>query len=372
MALASSSIAVLRAFAVAALLAVALLTAGDATAQQARAVASRTMPSVVYISVTTAAGSAIGSGFVVAPGIIATAYHVVDGMRSGTVRFVGASTETPIRSLLVSSREQDLALLAADTGNAKPLALAEASQVAVGDQIWALGNPEGYEGTISEGIVSAIRTTRGVMNYQITASTFPGSSGGPIVNAFAEVVGVLLRGVGETLNFIGTSTDVAALLRQANGARQAAPPVAVAQPPARPAAPAPAAAVQGTYGDLALKAGFDPDPTTVEVLAGGILDAETLSAACSGFIGGTPDVMLNYSAGALFNLHIYVQSTADTTLVVRLPNGKYACDDDGAGELNPLVTVENPASGFYAIWVGVFLKDDYPSATVHVSEVGPA
>lgn len=359
--------------ALALLAAALLLPALHAVAQQARAVASRTMPSVVYISVKTAGGGAIGSGFVVAPGIIATAYHVVDGMQSGTIRFVGKSGETAIQSLLASNKDQDLALLAADTGTAKPLPLAEASQISVGDQIWALGNPEGYEGTISEGIVSAIRVTRGVTNYQITASTFPGSSGGPIVNGFAEVVGVLLRGVGETLNFIGTSTDVAALLRQTNTAR--APGPVAAAPVAAPAARAPAAATppgRDAYDQLALKAGFDPDPTKIDVLAGGSNDAEKLSPDCGGYISLKPDVVLDYTADPLFDLYVFVRSSADTTLVVQLPNGKYLCNDDDGGGLDPLVTVESPASGLYSIWIGLWGEGEYEDATVHISEIGPA
>lgn len=179
---------------------------------------------------TTADSASIGSGFVVAPGVIATAYHVVEGMRTGTVRFVGQTAEVLIRAVVASNRDQDLALISADTGVAKALPLANASQVVVGDPVWAIGNQEGYEGTISEGIVSAIRNIRGVSTFQITASTFPGSSGGLIVNGFAEVIGVLLRGVGETLNFIATSADVAELLHQPNAAPR---PPAVAVAPTR-------------------------------------------------------------------------------------------------------------------------------------------
>src|SRR5882724_3956676 len=75
---------------------------------------------------------------------------------------------------------------------------------------------------------------------------------------------------------------------------------------------------QPAYGTLDLQAGFEPDPRTVQVQAGGPNSAEGLGRDCAGFIDfRQPDVNLTYRAGR-FPLYIAVQANADTTLVVNL------------------------------------------------------
>ena len=112
-----------------------------------------------------------------------------------------------------------------------------------------------------------------------------------------------------------------------------------------------------------------PDPTVVEVDAGGTFDAQILDTFCFGRITyDTPDITIDFSRPEA-PLHIYVLSEADTTLVVRLPNGSWLCDDDSDG-LNPSVRIEQP-SGRYAIWVGVIDDEQYPPATVLISEREP-
>ena len=83
------------------------------------------------------------------------------------------------------------------------------------------------------------------------------------------------------------------------------------------------------YGDVNLYSGFTPDPFTVNLTAGGNIDAQyAISGNCRGAITNAPDVQLNYSAGGL-PLIISVNSSADTTLVVNGPDGRFYCDDDG-------------------------------------------
>jgi serine protease Do len=69
----------------------------------------------------------------------------------------------------------------------------------VGQEIIVVGGPYGFENTVSDGIVSAIRENR----TQITAPISPGSSGGPVVNMKGEVIGVVSNQilVGQNLNF---------------------------------------------------------------------------------------------------------------------------------------------------------------------------
>lgn len=128
----------------------------------------------------------------------------------------------------------------------------------------------------------------------------------------------------------------------------------------------------GTYGQVRLTAGFEPDPHSVTVQAGGGIDASGTAAGsgCTGMIAQRPDFTLRYTAGD-YPLYISATSDADTTLVVRMPNGAYLCDDDSAGSLNPVVHVGAPASGRYQIWIGTFGDGSTPApAMLHISEIG--
>ncbi|MCS6930907.1 MAG: hypothetical protein NZM27_01695 [Acetobacteraceae bacterium] len=135
--------------------------------------------------------------------------------------------------------------------------------------------------------------------------------------------------------------------------------------PAGPNVTAPA-----RYATLDLQAGFLPDPREVQVQAGGELDAAVLGADCVGWIDATrADVTLNYRAGN-FPLFISAESRADTTLVIRAPDGSWLCNDDFQG-LNPGIVIQRPASGEYRIWVGTFSQGRPEPATLRISEVLP-
>jgi hypothetical protein len=129
------------------------------------------------------------------------------------------------------------------------------------------------------------------------------------------------------------------------------------------------ARANGTYGRVTLSAGFEPDPHVVTLSAGGPVDASTLGEDCTGSIARRPDFSLTYRPGDL-PLYIAATSDADTTIVVRAPDGSYVCDDDSAGALNPAVRFETPARGRYQIWVGTFGADaGAPAAMLHISEI---
>src|SRR3954465_12437308 len=87
-------------------------------------------------------------------------------------------------------------------------------------------------------------------------------------------------------------------------------------------AAAPAAAqdynADPNFGTLNLTSGFQPDPQVVAVRSGGEINANTIAAACSGFISNAPDVRVNYTAGSL-PLIISVAADADPTLVRNAP-----------------------------------------------------
>ena len=125
-----------------------------------------------------------------------------------------------------------------------------------------------------------------------------------------------------------------------------------------------------TSGAVTLAGGFAPDPHTVSVLAGGRLDvgAADLGPGCAGFIAEAPDFRLFFTPGTL-PLYISALAETDTTLVINDPNGRWHCDDDTGGNLNPLVMFPTPTAGQYDIWIGTYTNTATAPATLRISEL---
>jgi putative serine protease PepD len=169
----------------------------------------RDAPGVVEITVTTpSAGGgffnqggtqqAQGSGFVYdTQGDIVTDQHVVNGATSISVKFAnGASSKA---TLVGSDASSDLAVIKVNAPSSllHPLALADSSNVAVGDSVVAIGSPFGLAGTITSGIVSALhRDIIAPNNFTITdtiqtdAAINHGNSGGVLLSSSGDVIGV--------------------------------------------------------------------------------------------------------------------------------------------------------------------------------------
>ena len=128
-------------------------------AQTARQIAQAVFPSVVLLIIEDSHGQALsqGSGFVVGKGVVATNFHVVEGGVSGVAKIVGSKRLHEISAIVGLDKTRDLVLLAVPSANVRELPLGDANRVAVGDRVYAVGNPLGLEGTFSEGIVSGIR-----------------------------------------------------------------------------------------------------------------------------------------------------------------------------------------------------------------------
>lgn len=157
-----------------------------------------------------------GSGFVIAAGLILTNAHVVGGSTSVQVRWVeggGAAVEAQI---LHSCHGRDLALLGFDFAAGPALVLRTEDAPAIGDDVYVVGSPYGLEGTFSAGLVSSYRHSGGELLMQITAPVSPGSSGGPVLDDNARVVGVVVSGVraGQNLNFVIPTSVVMSFLEE--------------------------------------------------------------------------------------------------------------------------------------------------------------
>jgi S1-C subfamily serine protease len=178
--------------------------------------AARVKPSVVHLSIRDGTGReySSGTGFFVAGGRIVTNHHVVDGAQRVVARLEGGR-EVEILGALALDPDNDLALLQAAPGSYPALVVGRAREVKVGQEIVVIGSPVGLSGTLSSGIVSAIRSGgveagseerlpgSGAWVLQITAPTSPGSSGSPVMTLDGEVIGVAVgmhRG-GQALNF---------------------------------------------------------------------------------------------------------------------------------------------------------------------------
>lgn len=158
----------------------------------------------------------LGSGFVVrSDGVILTNYHVMRGASAASIRLPSGAEFTKVRALAVDP-ERDLAILKVSGAGMRALEVSS-SAPAVGDKLVVIGAPRGLEFTVSEGIVSAIRRAEDAEWIQMSAPISPGSSGGPVLNADGEVVGVTTayREDGQALNFAVPIRYASSLLARA-------------------------------------------------------------------------------------------------------------------------------------------------------------
>lgn len=166
----------------------------------------RIKPSAVAIEAFDAKGTMIsrGSGFFIGNERVITNRHVIENASRVELQLQDGR-KFLIRGVLAIDGEGDIALLQVEVprGMAVPLPIGRAVPQE-GESIVVVGNPFGLEGSVSNGIVSAVREIPGYGKIiQITAPISPGSSGSPVVNMYGQVVGVatLQASEGQSLNF---------------------------------------------------------------------------------------------------------------------------------------------------------------------------
>jgi len=177
----------------------------DSEEQQNISVYKRALPSVVNITSTEVQydffyrpipQQGLGSGFILdKQGHILTNNHVIDNAQLVEVKLHNGKKYKA--TVLDQDRTHDLALLQINNAaDLQPATLADSSALAVGQQVYAVGNPFGFSGTMTRGIISALRSVQLPSGNKIDnaiqtdASVNPGNSGGPLLNSRGEVIGI--------------------------------------------------------------------------------------------------------------------------------------------------------------------------------------
>lgn len=179
-------------------------------------IAKRAFQSTVVLEMELIDGKRVplGSGFFVTQDLIATNLHVVHGVPKCYARLVNEKNEYLIEKYTHIDVEHDLIILQAPEVNVPALAWSNSNRTQVGDTIYAVGNPQGLQGTFSDGIISSIRPDANGKVLQMTAPISSGSSGGPVIGINGGVIGVSFSFFreGQNLNFAIPSNDLKTLL----------------------------------------------------------------------------------------------------------------------------------------------------------------
>ncbi|HSR82375.1 MAG TPA: trypsin-like peptidase domain-containing protein [Hyphomicrobiaceae bacterium] len=173
----------------------------DAYSSAVVSVVEAVSPSVVHVQVRGARRGMMaqgsGSGTILSPdGIVLTNNHVVEG--AATIELALTDSRRFAARVLGRDPDTDIAVLRADTSDRLPAArLGNSKKLKAGQIAIAIGNPLGFESTVTAGIISAVGRSLRAQNgrligdvIQTDAALNPGNSGGPLVNSRAEVIGV--------------------------------------------------------------------------------------------------------------------------------------------------------------------------------------
>jgi S1-C subfamily serine protease len=216
----------------------------------------RASPSVVFINQVDAAGktTSLASGFIVSPnGVIVTNHHVIDPDQGAVhihVKIPRGDVYTDVRVVYAEER-RDFAVIQIKAAGLPALPVGDSDKVQVGDRVIAIGNPQGLELTLTEGIVENVRLDpdNGYRFIQHQAPISPGSSGGPLLNMSGQVIGINAFNVRNAqnlngaipINYVKPYFNDSAKLTWEEWAHVAAG----GGPPPRPAAPAAPSPVPG-------------------------------------------------------------------------------------------------------------------------------
>lgn len=168
-------------------------------------IADTNLPSVVHIEVFNKMGekSSTGSGFIVsANGLIVTNYHVIEGADTAKVK-LQSEESFRVDGIIALDAERDFTLIKIPAVDLPIVRMGNSDNIKAGQTVIAIGSPIGLSGSVSEGIISQIRSRGEYKMIQHDAAISPGSSGGPLFNQAGEVIGIntLQYNEGQNLNF---------------------------------------------------------------------------------------------------------------------------------------------------------------------------
>lgn len=305
------------------------------------------LPSVVTIEAFGTDGNAmgLGSGFLLRDGRIVTNNHVVAGAEWVEITDQKEQLLGTVPYAEVISTRSDLAILPAVETESSGLVLSDDGPD-VGESVWAIGSPHGLHGSVSSGVVSAVRSVDGQEYVQISAPISSGSSGGPILDADGQVIGVVVHYVtdGQNLNFGVPSARVRALMNSPVGRyalREIDPPTATTET---------AGASEDEWVDDMIRMMRDSPALTLPASEQGELSR-------SDFEGDETFVdFYRFQGERGDEISITMRSDAIDTRVGLMFDGTLEedsiwvrSDDDGGHGLNSLMTVTLPRTGQYIV-----------------------
>lgn len=144
----------------------------------------------------------IGSGFFIDSNLIVTNYHVIEGAKTVSFELSDLDGNFAIDGYVAIDKINDLVILKTNKIK-RPYLKFYNKNIEIGEKIYVIGNPKGFEFTLSDGLISQYRNFDGLQLLQLTAPISSGSSGGPILSEFGLVIGVAVAQMveGQNLNF---------------------------------------------------------------------------------------------------------------------------------------------------------------------------
>ncbi|MBL7071733.1 MAG: trypsin-like peptidase domain-containing protein [Candidatus Omnitrophica bacterium] len=140
--------------------------------------------------------ASVGTGFIInGDGLVVTNYHVIQNAKTIDIKVIEEEKYYSNIEVVKTDTVRDLALLKMPGAyGLTTVTLGDSDSIEVGERVIAIGNPEGLENTISDGLISGIRDTNGGKVIQTSVPITHGSSGGPLMNMHGEVIGVIVAG----------------------------------------------------------------------------------------------------------------------------------------------------------------------------------
>jgi S1-C subfamily serine protease len=304
----------------------------DAYSRTVTSVVERLAPSVASLRVlrTTRRGrvpAGAGSGVVLTPdGFILTSAHVVSG-RDGVGRAAFVDGRDIGFRVLGTDPLSDLAVLRADADDLSPVVLGDAARLRVGQLVVAIGNPHGFAGSVTAGVISALgrslparsgRTVRMIDNViQTDAALNPGNSGGALVDSAGQLVGVntAVAGVGlglavpindATRKVIGDLMTHGRVRRAYLGVAGGPRPLPVRARRER-GQDGGVEVIEVVPGSPADDAGLRPEDLIVEIAATTVSSVEDIQRLMVADLIGTEVEVVVFRAGAARRLRLVVQ-----------------------------------------------------------------